>query len=55
LRYGDIIRIGPNEVSFANPGQLKAIYGHGVPVLKTDFYAGGNFTGIDNIFSMRSS
>ncbi|KIX01346.1 uncharacterized protein Z518_09071 [Rhinocladiella mackenziei CBS 650.93] len=54
LKYGDIVRIGPNELSFSNPRHLKAIYGHNVPVLKTEFYAGGKFTSEDNVFSMRN-
>ncbi|KAK5199624.1 hypothetical protein LTR99_004420 [Exophiala xenobiotica] len=53
LKYGDIVRIGPNEISFSNPKYLKAIYGHNVPVLKTEFYLGGKFSVHENIFSMR--
>ena len=53
LKYGDVIRVGPSEVSVSNPGYMKAIYGHGVPVVKTEFYTGGTFTGNDNIFTMR--
>lgn len=53
LKYGDIVRIGPNELSFSNPKYLKAIYGHNVPALKSDFYVGGKFSVNDNIFSMR--
>jgi hypothetical protein len=26
-KYGDIVRIGPNALSFADPGALKTIYG----------------------------
>jgi hypothetical protein len=53
VKYGDIVRIGPNELSFSNPKHLKAIYGHNVPVVKSEFYVGGKFTSKDNVFSMR--
>ena len=43
-KYGPMIRIGPNEVSFADPWLLKSVYGHGMPVTKTEFYEGGHFT-----------
>lgn len=26
-RYGDVVRLGPNVLSFADPGALKVIYG----------------------------
>lgn len=47
------MRIGPSELSFSSPDALKTIYGHGRRLPKTDFYAGGKFTHIDNVFSMR--
>jgi benzoate 4-monooxygenase len=53
-RYGPIVRIGPNELSFADPGTLKSIYGHGHRNPKSDFYAGGKFTTHENMFSMRN-
>lgn len=53
LKYGPIVRVGPNEISFADPAVVKTIYGHRSPVLKTDFYVGGKFTDVDNVFSMR--
>lgn len=53
-QYGPIIRIGPNELSFSNPNALRAIYGHGSRLPKAEFYQGGKFTHLDNVFSMRN-
>lgn len=53
-KYGPVIRVGPNELSFSNPNALKVIYGHGTRLPKSDFYKGGKFTDLDNVFSMRS-
>ncbi|KAK5046780.1 hypothetical protein LTR84_007133 [Exophiala bonariae] len=52
-RYGPVVRIAPDELSFADPSTLKAIYGHGSRLPKTEFYTGGKFTEVDNVFSMR--
>ena len=53
-RYGPVVRIAPTELSFSDPEVLKAVYGHGRGLPKTDFYSGGKFTSTDNIFSMRN-
>ncbi|ETS87895.1 hypothetical protein PFICI_01723 [Pestalotiopsis fici W106-1] len=41
-KYGDVLRIGPNELSFNTPTALKDIYSHATkgrrPFLKSDFY-----------------
>jgi hypothetical protein len=52
IAYGGVVR-GPDELSLPNPGLLKSIYGHGIPILKTDSSAGGSFTGVDNLSSKR--
>ncbi|RAK95353.1 cytochrome P450 [Aspergillus ibericus CBS 121593] len=33
-----ILRLGPNTLSFADPGAIKDIYGHGTPCRKDDIY-----------------
>jgi hypothetical protein len=37
-RYGDIVRVGPNVLSFADPCAIKIIYGLNKGFVKTDFY-----------------
>ncbi|XDG05732.1 hypothetical protein ABKA04_005347 [Annulohypoxylon sp. FPYF3050] len=37
-KYGDIVRLGPNTLSFANPKALKSIYGLNKGFVKSDFY-----------------
>lgn len=37
-RYGPVIRIGPEEVSFASPSAIKEIYSQGTPYLKAPWY-----------------
>ncbi|KAI1867319.1 uncharacterized protein JN550_007050 [Neoarthrinium moseri] len=37
-RYGDVVRLGPNTLSFADPKALKTIYGLNKGFLKSDFY-----------------
>ncbi|WPH00939.1 Hypothetical protein R9X50_00377300 [Acrodontium crateriforme] len=38
-RYGDLVRIGPNNVSICKPDLIPIIYGIGKGYLKSDFYA----------------
>ncbi|KAL2871153.1 cytochrome P450 [Aspergillus lucknowensis] len=38
-RLGPVVRIAPNHVSFTDPAAYKDIYGHGMPLVKDDFYA----------------
>jgi cytochrome P450 len=44
-KYGDVVRVGPNELSFATPESFKDIYGHSKTpdkrFLKTDMYDNG--------------
>ncbi|PKS11344.1 hypothetical protein jhhlp_003106 [Lomentospora prolificans] len=37
-KYGDVVRLGPNTLSFSNPKALKAIYGLNKGFIKSDFY-----------------
>ncbi|ORY62580.1 cytochrome P450 [Pseudomassariella vexata] len=37
-KHGDVVRLGPNVLSFADPKALKAIYGLNKGFVKTDFY-----------------
>lgn len=37
-KYGQIVRVGTDHVSFANIEAVKDVYGHGTPVTKDDFY-----------------
>ncbi|KAF4633239.1 hypothetical protein G7Y89_g4881 [Cudoniella acicularis] len=37
-KYGDVVRYGPNLVSFSNPNALKDIYGIGTPLTKSPYY-----------------
>ncbi|CAL5873526.1 uncharacterized protein PFLUO_LOCUS7806 [Penicillium psychrofluorescens] len=43
-QYGDIVRVGPNHVSFATTQAIKDIYGHGSPATKDTFYDSFNST-----------
>ncbi|CAH0055590.1 unnamed protein product [Clonostachys solani] len=37
-KHGDVVRLGPNYLSFANPDALKSIYGLNKGFIKSDFY-----------------
>ncbi|KAJ5682896.1 hypothetical protein N7462_006061 [Penicillium macrosclerotiorum] len=37
-KYGDVVRLGPNSLSFADPQALKTIYGLNKGFIKSDFY-----------------
>ncbi|KAI0022853.1 cytochrome P450 [Xylariomycetidae sp. FL0641] len=37
-KYGDVVRLGPDTLSFADPKALKAIYGLNKGFVKSDFY-----------------
>ncbi|KIV98824.1 uncharacterized protein PV09_09396 [Verruconis gallopava] len=37
-KYGDIVRIGPNALSFADPRSIKCIYGLNKGLVKSEFY-----------------
>ncbi|EPS25476.1 hypothetical protein POX_c03861 [Penicillium oxalicum] len=63
-KYGDVVRLGPNVLSFSSPRALKSIYGLNKGFIKSDFYvvqqsvAGGHrlpslFSSTDNDFHAR--
>jgi hypothetical protein len=37
-RYGNVVRIAPNEISFVDVAALKDLYGHGKQILKVNTY-----------------
>lgn len=37
-KHGDVVRLGPNSLSFADPAALKTIYGLNKGFVKSDFY-----------------
>lgn len=39
-KYGTVVRFSPNSLAINDPAALKAIYGHGANVRKSDFYRG---------------
>ena len=41
-KYGDVVRYGPNLVSFANPEAIKDIYGIGKPLSKVSAWIRSN-------------
>lgn len=51
--YGDVVRVGPNEVSVANWQHLRPIYANSKTVVKDPaFYTNATFVGKNNIFQM---
>jgi cytochrome P450 len=48
-KYGTVIRIAPDELSFSDPVVIKEIYSQGTPFMKSPFYNGLN-EGIPNLF-----
>ncbi|KIW99563.1 uncharacterized protein Z518_11302 [Rhinocladiella mackenziei CBS 650.93] len=52
-QYGPVLRVGPNEVSFADPGVYRQIYSTRATAKDDRFYSNGRFRNHDNIFSMR--
>ena len=38
MKYGKVIRLAPNHLSFISPEAIKDIYGHGTPAAKDKFY-----------------
>ncbi|KAI0415912.1 cytochrome P450 [Xylaria grammica] len=45
LKYGPIVRVAPNEVSFNTAASWKDIYTNRKTFIKSDFYDGGSFAG----------
>ncbi|KAJ5723240.1 hypothetical protein N7488_001275 [Penicillium malachiteum] len=54
-KFGPIVRVGPNELSFCDEASIKDIYGQSTnPCLKApQFYRGFTMTGTDSVFSTR--
>lgn len=51
--YGDVVRVGPNEISIANWRHIRTIYANSKTVVKDPaFYANATFVGKNNIFQM---
>ena len=55
LRYGDAVRIGPNEVSFNNLAALRTIYGAGSGFERDTFYRMFDAYGKQNLFTFGPS
>ncbi|KAI1325887.1 benzoate 4-monooxygenase cytochrome P450 [Xylariaceae sp. FL0255] len=58
LKYGPVVRLAPNELSFNSAASWKDIYGtrpNHQPFIKSDFYDGGSFAsrGVHSIVSVR--
>ena len=51
-KYGPVLRIGPNEVSFTSPSVVKEIYGQGTPYMKAPWYESMSVPPV-GIFSLR--
>ncbi|MCJ1384757.1 hypothetical protein MMC17_007875 [Xylographa soralifera] len=54
LRYGPVVRIGPNEVSFNSLSALRQIYGAGSAFERTTFYSMFDVYGRPNLFTFTS-
>ena len=52
--HSRIVRIGPNELSFAHPNATREIYMHNKHIQKSDFYEGRSPTGLQNVFTLRN-
>ena len=55
LRYGPIVRIGPNEVHLNSSSALRTIYGPGSGFERTDFYRMFDVYGKQNVFTFGPS
>ncbi|OCK78132.1 putative P450 monooxygenase [Lepidopterella palustris CBS 459.81] len=53
-KYGPVVRIGPNEVSFNSPLALRTIYGAGSGFERTPFYRMFDVYGQQNLFTFHS-
>jgi hypothetical protein len=54
LKYGPVVRIGPNEVSFNSISALRTIYGPGSGFERTAFYQMFDVYGHKNLFTFHS-
>lgn len=53
-RYGEVVRVGPNEVSFSSLSALRKIYGSGSQFQRDDFYQMFDAYGRKVLFSYAS-
>ncbi|KAJ5691997.1 hypothetical protein N7462_001420 [Penicillium macrosclerotiorum] len=53
-KYGPVVRVGPNEISFNSLSSLRAIYGAGSGFERTEFYKMFEAYGRKNLFSFSS-
>ncbi|KAH8157790.1 hypothetical protein CIB48_g10458 [Xylaria polymorpha] len=51
LKYGSVVRVGPNKLVVSSQDDIKTIYGPGSKCLKSSFYPAWNLNGATNIFS----
>ncbi|KAI1752891.1 cytochrome P450 [Xylaria castorea] len=51
LKYGSVVRVGPNKLVVSGQDDIKTIYGPGSKCLKSSFYPAWNLNGASNIFS----
>ncbi|OIW24533.1 cytochrome P450 [Coniochaeta ligniaria NRRL 30616] len=54
-RYGPVVRIGPDQVSFSSLAALRTIYGPGSKFGRTDFYRMFDVYGRQNLFTFHSA
>ncbi|KAJ5578053.1 uncharacterized protein N7459_007017 [Penicillium hispanicum] len=50
-KYGDVVRVGPNEISFSSLSALRKIYGAGSGFERTEFYRMFDVYGHQNLFT----
>lgn len=53
-KYGPVVRVGPNEISFNTLSALRTIYGAGSPFQRSSFYRMFDVYGRKNLFSFSS-
>ncbi|GAA5959277.1 hypothetical protein JCM3765_005130 [Sporobolomyces pararoseus] len=54
LKHGKFVRIGPNEVSIADPRALPIVYAHGNGSIKADFYDAFVASPVRGLFNTRN-
>jgi hypothetical protein len=55
LEYGNVVRVGPREISFNSLSALRTIYGAGSPFERTKFYHMFDVYGTPNLFTFETS
>lgn len=54
LKHGKFVRIGPNEISVADPAALPIVYAHGTGSIKADFYDAFVASPVRGLFNTRN-